>query len=205
MIIKKFQGKTKEEALECAKKELGEGIVEMNVKTVKAKGLLGIFKGTKVEVTVAKEEESEKYGIASTKVSKEAADGVAVSLNSNMVAGKIIPMKQPAKLASGQGAETVMEDARVMGETVADVLAAFPQAMKKTTANSVETTKAVEKKRTIDETEASKGSLLEEKLDNLQNLLEKLYLSRKKRLQQMKQRKKQHWKHRRRKKRIVQE
>lgn len=37
MIIKKFQGKTKEEALECAKKELGEGIVEMNVKTVKSK------------------------------------------------------------------------------------------------------------------------------------------------------------------------
>ena len=34
MIIKKFQGKTKEEALECAKKELGEGIVEMNVKTI---------------------------------------------------------------------------------------------------------------------------------------------------------------------------
>ena len=27
MIIKKFQGKTKEEALESAKKELGEGIV----------------------------------------------------------------------------------------------------------------------------------------------------------------------------------
>ena len=61
MIIKKFQGKTKEEALECAKKELGEGIVEMNVKTVKAKGLLGIFKGTKIEVTVAKEEESEYF------------------------------------------------------------------------------------------------------------------------------------------------
>ena len=29
MIIKKFQGKTKEEAIEYAKKELGEGIVEM--------------------------------------------------------------------------------------------------------------------------------------------------------------------------------
>ena len=71
MIIKKFQGKTKEEALECAKKELGEGIVEMNVKTVKAKGLLGVFKGTKIEVTVAKEEENEKYGIASAKAHSE--------------------------------------------------------------------------------------------------------------------------------------
>lgn len=173
MIIKKFQGKTKEEALECAKKELGEGIVEMNVKTVKAKGLLGVFKGTIVEVTVAKEEESEKYGIASNKVSKEkeAADGVTVSLN----AGKIIPMKQPAKLASGQGTETVMEDARVMGETVADVLAAFPQAMKKTTAEetSSKQTKARTDKMLAEEAEASKGSILEEKLDNLQNLLEK--------------------------------
>ena len=80
MIIKKFQGKTKEEALECAKKELGEGIVEMNVKTVKAKGLLGVFKGTKIEVTVAKEEENEKYGIASAKAhsEKEVKDGVAL-------------------------------------------------------------------------------------------------------------------------------
>jgi flagellar biosynthesis protein FlhF len=61
MIIKKFQGKTKEEALELAQKELGDGLVEMNAKTVKSNGLLGIFKGSKVEVTVAKEEESEKY------------------------------------------------------------------------------------------------------------------------------------------------
>lgn len=181
MIIKKFQGKTKEEALECAKKELGEGIVEMNVKTVKAKGVLGIFKGMKVEVTVAKEEESEKYGIASNRVPKETADGVSVSLNSNinagnnadLGAGKIIPMKQPAKLAAGQGTEAVMEDARAMGETVADVLAAFPQAMKKTTMNGVEASQSVGAGRNTDDTEASKGSLLEEKLDNLQNLLEK--------------------------------
>lgn len=172
MIIKKFQGKTKEEALECAKKELGEGIVEMNVKTVKAKGLLGIFKGTKVEVTVAKEEESEKYGIASNKVSKEqeAADTAAASFN----AGKIIPMKQPAKLASGQGSETVMEDARAMGETVADVLAAFPQAMKKTTSAQTSSRQMeAGKEKKAEERESSKGSILEEKLDNLQSLLEK--------------------------------
>ena len=181
MIIKKFQGKTKEEALECAKKELGEGIVEMNVKTVKAKGLLSIFKGTKIEVTVAKEEESEKYGIASRK----AADGVAKNLstannssmeasnNADIAAGKIIPMKQPVKLASGQGAETLMEDAKVMGETVADVLAAFPQAMKKNVVNSGEKNRAAENKRNSDDADSAKGSLLEEKLDNLQNLLEK--------------------------------
>ena len=176
MIIKKFQGKTKEEAIEYSKKELGEGIVEMNVKTVKAKGLLGVFKGAKVEVTVAKEEESEKYGIASNKASKEVANGLAVNQSAGMAAGKIIPLKQPAKLASGQGAETVMEDARVIGETVADVLATFPQAMKKSPVTGGETAKNVEKRRYADEAEISKGSILEEKLDNLQNLLEKQLL-----------------------------
>ena len=45
--------------------------------------------------------------------------------------------------------------------------------MKKTTTNSVETSKAVEHRRNADDSDASKGSLLEEKLDNLQNLLEK--------------------------------
>ncbi len=71
MIIKKFQGKTKEEALESARKELGDGIVEMNVKTVKSKGFLGMFKGTKIEVTVAKEEENERYGILPKEEKKE--------------------------------------------------------------------------------------------------------------------------------------
>ena len=176
MIIKKFQGKTKEEAMECAKKELGEGIVEMNVKTVKAKGLLGVFKGTKIEVTVAKEEESEKYGIAYNK----AADGVKVSLSTAGNAGKIIPMKQPAKLASGQGAETVMEDPRMMGETVADVLAAFPQAMKKTTGSTEAVVKASESRKSTTNTETVKSSILEEKLDNLHSLLEQQLQNRKK-------------------------
>ena len=35
MIIKKFVAKTEKEAIENAKKELGEGVVVMNVKDVK--------------------------------------------------------------------------------------------------------------------------------------------------------------------------
>jgi len=98
MIIKKFQGKTKEEALESAIKELGEGIVEMNVKAIKAKGIMSLFRGTRFEVTVAKEEENEKYSaVAPSEIQK---DGVAVSLSQGAAAGsngsgKIIPMKQP--------------------------------------------------------------------------------------------------------------
>ncbi|MBO4375834.1 MAG: flagellar biosynthesis protein FlhF [Lachnospiraceae bacterium] len=57
MIIKKFQAKTEAEAVENAKKELGENIVVMNVKNVKKKGLFAFLKPQMTEVTVALEEE----------------------------------------------------------------------------------------------------------------------------------------------------
>ena len=57
MIIKKFLGKTEEEAMEAARKELGSGIVVMNVRTVKKKGIAGFFGAKQTEVTVALEEE----------------------------------------------------------------------------------------------------------------------------------------------------
>ena len=59
MIIKKFLGKTEEEAVEAAKKELGSGVVIMNVKTVKPKGMKALFRPKMIEVTVALEEESD--------------------------------------------------------------------------------------------------------------------------------------------------
>lgn len=59
MIIKKFTGRTEEEAVEAAKKELGGGIVIMNVRSVKKKGLAGFWAGKQTEVTVALEEESD--------------------------------------------------------------------------------------------------------------------------------------------------
>ncbi len=61
MIIKKFQGKTETEAMELAQKELGEGVVVMNVKNVKPSGFWGLFKSAYFEVTVAKEEETDRY------------------------------------------------------------------------------------------------------------------------------------------------
>lgn len=60
MIIKKFQAKTEREAVEAAKKELGENVVIMNAKEVKQKGLLSFLKAPLMEVTVALEEESER-------------------------------------------------------------------------------------------------------------------------------------------------
>ncbi len=59
MIIKKFLGKTEEEAVEAAKKELGNGLVIMNVKSIKPKGLFSAFRSKITEVTAALEEEKE--------------------------------------------------------------------------------------------------------------------------------------------------
>ena len=59
MIIKKFTGKTEEEALAAAKKELGNGVVTMNVKSVKGKGLSGFLGAKQTEVTVALEDDKE--------------------------------------------------------------------------------------------------------------------------------------------------
>lgn len=61
MIIKKFQGKTENEAVEAAKKEMGSNVVIMNVRDMKKKGFLRFFQSKQVEVTVALEEENEKY------------------------------------------------------------------------------------------------------------------------------------------------
>jgi len=166
MIIKKFQGKTKEEALASAKKELGENIVEMNVKAVKPKGLKGIFKGTRFEVTVAREDENERYStVASTEIQK---DGVAVSIGQSASQAKIIPMKQPEK----QGA--VAEDAKAVGQAVAEVLSSFPPQKLDMVRDETPKERSVPEVKANEPTKENlRGNGLEEKLDNLQNLIEK--------------------------------
>ena len=56
MTIKKFIGKTKEEAIAAAKAELGNQVVIMNIKEQKQGGFFGIFKAPMFEVTAAIEE-----------------------------------------------------------------------------------------------------------------------------------------------------
>ncbi len=187
MIIKKFQGKTKEEALESARKELGEGIVEMNVKAIKAKGIMSLFRGTRFEVTVAKEEENEKYSASAP--SEIQKDGVAVSLSQGAAAGngssgKIIPMKQPEKKEDAAEDSKVAKDAMssrdamasgdviAVGQAVADALAAFPK-QDAAKADGERARGKSETKATEPTKENLRGNGLEEKLDNLQNLIEK--------------------------------
>lgn len=60
MTINKYEGKTKEEAIEKAKQELGEAAVVLNVKEIKPKGMFKMFKETVYEATVAMEQK-EKF------------------------------------------------------------------------------------------------------------------------------------------------
>lgn len=61
MIIKKYIGRDEKEAVEAARQELGSGVVVMNVKSVKTKGVFSSLKPRQIEVTVALEEEDEKF------------------------------------------------------------------------------------------------------------------------------------------------
>lgn len=60
MIIKKFQGNTETEAIMLAKEDLGKDAIVMNIKTIKPKGIFSIFRKTKVEVTAAVDEVTDK-------------------------------------------------------------------------------------------------------------------------------------------------
>jgi flagellar biosynthesis protein FlhF len=60
MVIKKYQAKTEEEAVEMAKKELGDDITVIHSRNVKPKGFFAFLRKMQVEITVAKEEEMDR-------------------------------------------------------------------------------------------------------------------------------------------------
>lgn len=116
---------------------------------------MGLFRGTRFEVTVAREEENEKYSAASAKDVQK--DGVAVSFSHNEPQGKIIPMKKAEE----------KEDAKAVGLAVADVLSTYQQE----TARD----EGVKERARFEGRAAApvRENGLEEKLDSLQNLIEK--------------------------------
>lgn len=94
MIIKKFTGKTEKEAVEAAKKELGNGVVVMNVKDVKKGGFLGFFRSRIAEVTVALEEENERFSpIRKDRAAETAAKEIKPAMPSLGESSKSIEQK----------------------------------------------------------------------------------------------------------------
>lgn len=100
MIIKKYQGKTEEEAIALARKELGEAVVIMNVKDIKKKGFLRLFASPQVEVTVALEEETEKPKVVKaptpTMTALETLAAKQREINNSRAAQTPLPAQMPA-------------------------------------------------------------------------------------------------------------
>ncbi len=136
MIIKKFVGKNEEEATSLARKELGESLVIMNVRKVKAKPPFAFLKSKRVEVTAAIEEEDPAMvRIRKIARAQDSAQSKAAT--------------QPAPASASQNA-------------------AAPQG-----AASSETTPSVTPLSSAKISADEKSKIIEEKLDNLQNMLEK--------------------------------
>lgn len=96
MTINKFQGKTKEEAIDKAKAAFGANAVIMNIKEIKPKGLLGIFSTSTYEVTAAIEEKEPVY--VNTPVVPSALSAHAKTReNINLAADEEIAIPQPMR------------------------------------------------------------------------------------------------------------
>ncbi len=80
MIIKKYQGKTEEDAFSIAQKELGDGVVLMNSRVMKPKGIMRFLKSSYMEITVAKEETPVQEKVKVTKKTEPKEDTSKASL-----------------------------------------------------------------------------------------------------------------------------
>lgn len=99
MTINKYTGKTKEEAIEAAKQDLGPAAVIMNVREVRPGGLFGIFKKSTYEVTAAIEDDykstDESLKTPPYKVESQKTNGVAS--NFSAVADEKIDLNAPVE------------------------------------------------------------------------------------------------------------
>lgn len=151
MTINKFQGKTEEEALEKAKNEMGQGLVIMNVKVVKPKGLFGFLKTPYYEVTAAMEDKEPFEAAASSAGTRRSID---------LAADEQIELPKlggEAQAPAGRQAEPIAEPISEAARAVGDILNAHA-------AKQPEPEKAPVMK---------EKDMIEERLENLQQFLEK--------------------------------
>lgn len=170
MIIKKFIGKTELEATEAAKAELGENMVIMNVKFVKAKGAFSFFKKKQVEITAALEDDEEPIRqirrIAQAQVAaqeKEKKGGFSVSVDDST------PLSSHSQKADAAAAAIAEAGNRTgIGPADADKKTADDNNKNSDSRNNG----AVSSENGNSGNKVDASSAIERKLDNLQSLLE---------------------------------
>lgn len=143
MTIKKFQGKTKEEAIEKAKNELGQNAVVMNVKEVKPKGMFKVFKSSIFEVTAAVEEKEQFGNAMNEMMSPKTFDNI------NLAADEQIKIPQPRREAFSE-------------EKTAT--ATYEKTIAKKTGAELEQPKKEQSNKGLEERLASLSSILEKQL-----------------------------------------
>lgn len=153
MIIKKFIGKNEFEATEAAKKELGDDMVVMNVKFVKAQGPFSFLKKKQVEVTAALEDDEEPL----RQIRKIAQAQVAAQ-------EKLSDKNSGGSINVRADDDTVLSDSH---SKKSDAAAAAIAA-----ANTRTGIAPSEKTISSNKDKSSDSDRLEQKLDNLQSLLE---------------------------------
>ena len=163
MIIKKYLADTEAQAVDAAKKELGPGVVVMNVRSVKHKGIMRFFKNPMKEVTVALEEDSERFSSAVKDIARVVSEQNTqqekweTDEKENLSRASI-----PVRGVSGDSAQgTAGTDSQASGLLRTDT-GAYTRNSAKTGTGS----------RQIIEQTVSENNVLENKLDSLQSLLE---------------------------------
>ena len=177
MTIKKFQGRTEEEATAKAREEFGPQTVIMNVKEIKPKGFLRSFKTPLYEVTAAIDEDQQAGPrIPAHMPSAAPAPASPVSpISSISAVPSGVPVSQPPISPRPSGPVPVSAPGNINIAADEPIPIPKPEPLKEvfakvenTWASSMGTPESEEKKK-----ENAMENNLEEKLESLQSLLEK--------------------------------
>ncbi len=177
MTIKKFQGRTEEEATAKAREEFGPQTVIMNVKEIKPKGFLRSFKTPLYEVTAGIEEDQQAGArIPAHMPSAAPAPASPVSpISSISAVPSGVPVSQPPISPRPSGPVPVSAPGNINIAADEPIPIPKPEPLKEvfakvenTWASSMGTPESEEKKK-----ENAMENNLEEKLESLQSLLEK--------------------------------
>lgn len=109
MMIKKYLADTEAEAVNTAKKEMGQGIVVMNVRNVKRKGLMRFFKNPLKEVTVALEEDNERVSSAVRDIARVVKENSTQTEAAPEKASVRETVKETEKTAAGTETEAIVD------------------------------------------------------------------------------------------------
>lgn len=159
MIIKKFQAKTEAEAMNLAKKEIGDSLVVMNVRNVNKKGIFSFLFSPMIEVTVAKEEEVElppTKKLKSTLPEKQTT--IDMKADEDTTPKPSFSIFTPDIIARSEASMNAPREAK-------------KEEIDKSTSKSKEASSG-EKKQQINENESNNNAKTLEKLDSLQEMLE---------------------------------